>query len=398
MPKRRTVLAAGVALAAGGYINHRGLRYPRMGFEPGPLPTSAKIGTSKYTLENAIFRSSSWQVRFRAYAPEPKVKIYLDAQSEFEISNLAESAILNIRADAGITVDEQINQTTRTLSLKGHGEVLLEWYLSEQDGTKFAVIGDTGAGLELEWTLQRAKALGAEFLLHLGDFNYVDGEYLRAIELFNQAPLPVFVAIGNHDFNDSGLVYDQFLADIGPRNHSFEFAGTQFVNIDTAADYLPAYSGQRGNLLREIESANQRVSDRVCFTHRNFLDPRPGQDHVIGGIGERAWLAGQLIDCGMDHLLSGHVHHSAEMEYRGLVQYIVGEGLAYEDIIHEKLVAQLLIGTVEKGQKVKYQWQAMNMPWALHTSPEHEEKLIKEQPASKLEWFKRKMLSEGVTI
>lgn len=400
MVNRRHVLLGGVALLGGVYVNSRGLRYPRLNFEPEALSPqvidqhfSAKLdGAIENTAHVAHQGTSS---ALRAISPEPKILISINAASpiNFTINNIAESATIKVTA-AGIDLNEEVHGITRSIELKSNRsqDVLVEWFLSEQDGANFAVIGDTGAGLELEWCMARAQQLGADFLLHLGDFNYVDGEYERAIQLFHDAPLPCYVTIGNHDFNESGWIYEKFVRQIGPLNHSFSFAGTQFLNIDTALDFFPAHSGLRGEMLGCIESNKKRFFDHVCFTHRNFVDPRPGQDHTIGRAGERRWLADKLNDIGVKRVLTGHVHRSAESEYRGLEQYTVGEGMGFEDIVHEEKVAQLIMGRVEKGKEVTYKWESMNMPWKLHTSPEHEEKLIKEHSPAKLKWY-RDMLS-----
>jgi hypothetical protein len=85
------------------------------------------------------------------------------------------------------------------------------------------------------------------------------------------------------------------------------------------------------------------------------------------------------------------------MEYRQLKQFTVGEGLGFEDIVHEKQVAQLLMGTIERGKAVRYQWQPLELPWAMHTSPEHEEKLLLEHPPEKLEWYRAKLAEAQAT-
>ncbi len=401
MPKRRHFLGGAAALLGGAYIHHRGLRYPRMGFEAPALNHHLLSDGDSISAADAIFNpAKSTSIPLRAIGLEPKLNIELDSgrTRTFELKNVSQMAQLKISGDAKLQIDESRENLTRRVTVSGRGNATLEWFLAEPDGANFAVIGDTGAGDELEWVLQRAKALGADFLLHLGDFNYVDGEYQRAIELFDNPTLPCFISIGNHDYNDSGLVYQLFLDHLGPLNHAFEFAGTRFLSIDTAADFFPAYSGLRGRLLDHIEHSGLRAFDCVCFTHRNFLDPRPGEDHTIGGVGEKPWLADKLQSCGASHILTGHVHRSAEMEYRGLKQFTVGEGLGFEDIVHEKRVAQLLMGTVSRGQTVKYRWVDLELPWRFHTSPEHEEKLLREHPASKLEWYMNKMNSVGAKL
>lgn len=394
---RRNFILAGSA-AFGVYAYQRGLRYPRLGFEHRALPDHLSSGSISIALQHAIFSSRATQtdkIGVRAIAPEPEVTLHAsDGETlNLQISNLSPAAKLAISGNPKVSVFEEIHGTKRTLAIKFSGNqiIKLSWRLAEQEGAYFAVIGDTGGGLELEWLLHRAEQLGAQFLLHLGDFNYGENEYDRAIQLFEASPFPCYVSIGNHDYNDSGLIYQQFLQQIGPMNHAFSLAGTRFVNLDSAVDFFPASAGRRGDLFDNLQLDQTKYFDQVVFTHRPFKDPRAGRDHVIGGVGEIAWLHKKVVALGAQEILTGHVHRSAELDFEGLQQWTVGEGLGFQDIAHQKQVATMLMGTVELGKKVVYQWHAINMPWASHTSPTHEVKLKLEQPHSKLEWYKRKL-------
>lgn len=391
---RRKFITASLLGGLGAYISQRGLRYPRMGFEHRPRPSQLALPSLLIDLNHAIYLQADEEtgIAIRAVAPEPTLHIKSRAKTrtKFFVQNLSSDAILSVVGKSRSPVHEVINGINRSIEIAfdGEDEVQLSWQLPEQDGLLFAVIGDTGAGLELEWLLQRADALQAKFLLHLGDFNYAAGEYDRAIELFNSATLPCYVSIGNHDYNASGLIYEQFINQIGPMNQTFSFAGTRFANIDSAADFFPASSGQRGLLFDELLSDTADYSDQVFFTHRPFYDVREGQDHVIGGIGEIDWLHRKIMQVGCDTLLTGHVHHSAETELDGLKQWTVGEGLGFEDILQRKQIAQLLTGQIEKGKKVIYRWEKINMPWAAHRSPTHEIKLRRDHPADALNWYR----------
>jgi len=402
MANRRNFLLATALFGSIGYTYHRGLRYPRLGFEHRLATSSATGQFATVEFSDAILRnakaytknkiSSRDDLQFRAIAPEPSISLIMLKSGSFrvEISNITPNASLKVEGEPKTKIDEQATATNRYLKISGKaGQALtLRWNL-EQTGANFAVIGDTGAGLELKWALQRAHQLGAQFLLHLGDFNYGPNEYNRAIELFESAPLPCYVSIGNHDYNDSGLIYQHFLDNIGPMNHSFSVAGTRFVNVDTAVNFLPASGGQRGRLFDYLRQDTKNYDDNVFFTHRPFVDIRPGQDHTISGIGEMDWLATQIKGCGRSHFLCGHVHRSGETDYKGLRQYTAGEGLGFEDIVHQKQVSKLLLGTVELGQPATYKWHHLDMPWAMHRSHKNETKLIAEHSISKLQWYKQ---------
>ncbi|MFT6408464.1 MAG: putative phosphodiesterase [Arenicella sp.] len=294
------------------------------------------------------------------------------------------------------TIEQQVEGTQRRIRIESNVEqnIRLRWTVPTTDGFEFAVMGDTGGGTELAWTLKRAHELGAQFLLHLGDFNYTEGEYDSAIEQFNHAKLPCYVTIGNHDFHDNGLIYDKFLQQIGPMNHAFELAGARFLNVDTAADFWPKQSGQRGKLFRDLAAEKPFSGEQILFTHRPLKDPRPHDDHEVGGIGEIDWLAAQSRELGISTILNGHVHHSAELDFQGLRQLTVGEGLGHENLVLQKPVAKIMMAKVEPGKKLEHRWEDLNMPWSEHQSPTHLVKLSRDRRVKQLQWY-RAMLARG---
>lgn len=398
---RRSFMGASAILGAAWYIDHRGLRFPRMGFEHRPLTKSLHINDVSIEMRDFIaLVDDQTSQGMRAIAPEPSLILSSSAKTKLQINicNVSDKAILIDNSPQGVSVAESVDGINRIINVSFSGANIseLKWHLPNQEGLDFAVIGDSGAGLELEWVLDRANELAAQFLIHLGDFNYGKGEYARAIELFKTSAIPCFVTIGNHDYNESGLIYQKFLDHLGPMNHSFSFAGTRFVNLDSAANFFPASSGLRGRLIDDLLNDANRYQDHVVFTHRPFEDPRPGRGHDISGFGEIEWLSSSIKAIGADAVLTGHVHRSAELDFRGIHQWTAGEGLGFEDIVHQKHVASILMGRVEAGQKVQYQWQPLNMPWSAHTSHTHEVKLIKEQPKEKLDWYRKNILKSGV--
>lgn len=393
--KRRHFLIASGLISASAYINHRSLRYPRLSFEPEELTKQYNSEGSQLDLSDfiAIKGSSTNDIHLRAIAPQPQITLNSLADTTgsvvIQASNLSPRAMLQVEADPKVNIHEAVDGIHRTIEISNltkNNPVELIWRLPDQQ-IRFAAIGDSGGGTELDWCLQRSAQLDADFVLHLGDFNYGEGEYDRAIEQFNQSPIPVYVTIGNHDFNDSGLVYQQFLDQIGPQNHSFTIANTRFTNLDTAVNFFPAYSGNRGRMMRQIKSSSEQVNDHVVFTHKPFVDSREGQDHDISGVGEKSWLRNAMQDIGAKDLLCGHVHHSSERDYEGIHQWMAGEGLGHEDLVHKKLVCKVLIGEIVAGQDVVYEWQDLNMPWALHQSHTHEKKLKAYNHIEQLDWY-----------
>lgn len=398
---RRQLLIAGSSLGFGTFVFKQGLRYPRMGFEP-ENPAAKVVSTLvQIDLKDAVYTGQDEPIAIRAIAPEPQISINFKrgGTTHIMLSNVASNAELQIDGLGINSVEEKKEGISRELLIKAATtkQVDLRWRLPNRDAFKFAVIGDTGGGSELDWCLQRAHELEAQFLLHVGDFNYTNqdaspenrsDEYELSIQKFRRSPLPVYISIGNHDFNQSGLVYQRFLNELGPMNHAFELGGTRFINMDTAADFFPAGSGNRGKLASQLISSQEVYDDQLIFTHKPMQDPREGEDHGIGSASEINWLREQMSELNCNTLLNGHVHHSDERDLDGIHQWTIGEGLGHEDLVHKRQVSKLVVGQVERGNKINYAWHALGMPWELHQSHTHETKLLKHQRLEQLEWYK----------
>ncbi len=391
---RRAFLASAAALGLGGYSYYRGLRFPRLSFEHAPIESAIETPESSFTLFNLIeVKNDSTKIHFRAIAPEPALHILTSSGvHRFSVNNVANEARLRIEGLGIELVDEEVNGINRevTISSKTEQELKLHWALDSDDGIDFAVIGDTGGGSELAWTLKRATQLDAKFLLHLGDFNYGGNEYDQAIALFKQSPIPCYITIGNHDFHDNGLIYQKFLDHLGPMNHAFEVAGSRFINVDTAASFLPVASGHRGRLINQL-IASPFDGEQIFFTHRPIKDPRPHDDHDLGSASETHWLAKSIKKTGSGKLLTGHVHHSAELEFMGIKQITAGEGLGYEDIVPKKQISKILIARSQPHAALEHSWHDLNMPWAAHQNPAHEKKLSLQGHTKELEWYLTEM-------
>lgn len=379
MPKsinrRRFLTATSLAgLGLGGYSLNRGLRFPMLGWEPAELDSTYDfgiLGASSTNLIKTTQQSSIRAIGFRAYAPEPSLTLFPkeDQYLQVLVNNIASDAELITKHMA--LVKEEITGISRLLSLdlKRDQALPLRWQLPSLNDYSFASIGDTGGNHELAWCLQRAEELGARFLLHLGDFNYQDGDYDRSIELFNNSPIPCYVSIGNHDFNDNGRVYQQFLDGIGPFNNAFAIGKTRFANIDTAASFLPFSSGLRGQLFKELMATKDNFIDTVGFTHRPLYDPVPDSEHHVGNEGERNWLAGMLKKTHVPTLLSGHIHIYDRDTYKGIDNIIAGQGLGHQDLIVNQDYSKMVLGEVNQDGKVDYRAAPLAMPMTMHCHP-----------------------------
>lgn len=374
---RRQLLLAGTlgGLSLAAYSYKRGVRIPTLHWDPALPASLIQLDSSlKAQLKESIKVSTLNGVdySFRAFAPEPSIIISSNKTQSIRIS------VNNISLDAKLITDsndlienQKINGITRELTIKinAHQSVELHWQLPQQAEYTFASIGDTGGNHELKWCLQRANDLEARFLLHLGDFNYQEGDYQRSIELFRSSPIPVYVSIGNHDFHENGAIYSHFLNEIGPLNHAFSIAKTRFVNIDTAANTLPFSAGHRGDLFNELASENHLFTDTVTFTHRPLHDPSGDSTHDIGSTNERDWLIKSLKRIHSKTLLSGHIHIYDRTNFNGIDNIIAGQGLGHQDLLVGKDHSHFSIGNVDGSGQVTFTKAALAMPMELHCHP-----------------------------
>lgn len=396
--RRRGFIASGIAsFGLAAYSMYRGIRVPPVIWEPPLLPTTFGNALINLHIKGAIRTKVSVvpnvDFSLRAYEPEPSVIVKLSKNTEATISlnNISPHAQLNVDPihDAGSNltkpqVTEHKDGITRLLTIRSteKSHVNLHYSLPVKAGFRFAAIGDTGGQKELRWCIQRAHDLDALFLLHLGDFYYDEGDYTAAIEAFNAAPLPVYVAIGNHDFHDGKLLYHSFLDNIGPFNNAFLLGGVQFANIDSASNLVPWNRGQRGELLGQLVRQQNAIKNakklpaspvqRVAFTHRPLFDPVAGSTHDIGNSLERDWLINMLEAAGFSTLLSGHIHIHARAQIGKLDNIIVGQGLGHQDLITNSDYSKIAIGRVSKHGGLSFEFAPLSMPMREHCHPRTE--------------------------
>lgn len=368
---------AGLGTATYSYL--RGLRIPPFVWEPKAPKTRVSYKGILASLHGLIaVRNSATagvQVQLRAYIPEPQIQLQVRAGSVLPIgvNNLSKQSKLEITGDSSVTINERINGISRILEIysKSGGTVSLQWKLpSEQyENYKFAAIGDTGGAHELQWCLQRASELGAKFFLLLGDFNYQEGDYKNTIKLLNEAPIPCYVTIGNHDFHQSGPIFSTFIEQIGPLNYAFSIGKTRFVNIDTAARIFPSDGGDRGALFDQINSDPKDYTSSIGFTHRPLFDPDEERNHDIGSPSERDWLIQALLTNNIKTLLSGHIHIYARSTIEGIDNIIAGQGLGHQDLLTNSDYSKMAIGSVNNQGEVSMDTAPLSMPMALHCHP-----------------------------
>jgi len=378
--RRRFLLTAGGALAAGGalYTYWRGVRFPLLCYAGDGPATQAAAEGLKVAAQGAVFQQSgNGAFRFRAFVPEPVFTVRGDGRREVRVvvENLHPGAELTA-GEGGVparSVSEDRANLTRTVALKAPVEgANISWRFPKTDQYRFAAIGDSGGGAELHWVLQRAAALDADFVLHLGDIYYEAGDFERAGVNLNDAAIPTYAAIGNHDFHKGWrALFPRFHRVVGPSNSRFRLGGIEFVNVDTAADFIPAARGRRARLVESMRpvDSDPAIRDRVAITHKPLQDSDPERDHDVRRQAEVRWLRERFLAAGTRSLLAGHIHVKDEYDDQGLQTYITGQGLGHADLIGKqpyRRYAEILLGDVEPGEPVRYQWQPLNMPFEAH--------------------------------
>lgn len=371
--RRRFLALAGAGLAAGGlgYTYTRGLRFPPPLLVGAGPSRRASAGGVEVAAQGAVFQAlQDGAFRFRAFAPEPVFEVRgASPPARIVVENVHAGARLE-PGPGGPDVDEAIRNLTRTVTVSPRADGAgFSWRFPNPEQYRFAAIGDSGGGTELQWVLRRAAELGADFLVHLGDIYYEKGDFDRAEVNLNSADIPTYATIGNHDFfDDWRVLYSEFHRVVGPGNWVFQLGGIEFVSIDTAADFLPSDRGRRAQVLGGLDKPDPSgaVRDRVAITHCPLRDPDPERNHAVGRTAEARWIREQLLSRGTRNLLVGHIHIKEEFDDQGLHTFITGQGLAHADLIVDRPHAEILLGDVEPGEPVRYQWQPLDMPFEAH--------------------------------
>lgn len=369
---RRSLSIAGGLLAAAtlAALVH-GVRFPPLRLEPSPRPVAVRGDGLAVTASGAYLRggSTAGGLEFRAYAPEPALRVEVDHAARVSIE------LANVHPEARLVADGPVRETVDGLQRRLEVEATPEaptrvsFAFPARDPIRFAAIGDAGGRGELAYCLRRAAALGADFVLHLGDFDYAPGAFETAEQQLRAAPVPVFAAVGNHDVDGPLTRFaDDFTRRIGPRNARFTLAGVTFVDLDTAADTLLPMRGVRGELLRAL-AAERAAGPRgplLVFTHRPLADPRTLADdeaepHALNREWESGWLRRTLLAIGAQALLAGHIHESHHIDDGGLDTWISGDGLGQQDFTPGGR-ARILIGEFSPGSPVRLHWEPLEMP------------------------------------
>ncbi|MCZ7599044.1 MAG: metallophosphoesterase [Gammaproteobacteria bacterium] len=374
----RGIAAATGVFAAAGAVNAlvSGVRFPVLQAEPDArarrlhlLDPDIDVVLDHAYIQDAFRRDGALHLVLRAFGPTPAMTVVAASPAVIDVTwrNIpvrAELEAPNVR----IADEQGPTPVNRRLSPEfPAGRHRIGYRVPFADEFAFTVIGDSGGGSELAWCLERSAHLGADFMLHTGDFYYSQGDFATLPVVLESSPLPMYATIGNHDFHDGGrLVHRDFVQHIGPRNFAFILGETMVASFDTAASTWPASSGDRGELFDALAARRESYRHLVAMTHRPLHDPGLGPDYRDGrtlSASEVAWVGERLRRLSAKPvLLVGHIHVSVEMVEDGITTYISGDGLASRNLASGRKLARILLGVKRPGEPPRYDWQPLGIP------------------------------------
>jgi UDP-2,3-diacylglucosamine pyrophosphatase LpxH len=197
------------------------------------------------------------------------------------------------------------------------------------DNYTFLVAGDSHCGptANLDFFIEKAHEPGISFSLIAGDMTTgLKNDYDTVMKhLTGFAPLPYFVAVGNHDLFFHGWI--SFTEYFGSSVYTFTVTSLSgqdlFICLDTSTGTL----GSKQMQWLKDTLKNRRSSFRNCviFTHVNFFREHRTQSTTIL-VEEVYALLDLCADYSVDIVIMGHDHSNA-VENFGKTLYITLDAL-----------------------------------------------------------------------
>jgi predicted phosphodiesterase len=261
----------------------------------------------------------------RAWSADPVIRIVDPGAGETTVVVRVENLPVRARLDASGPVEEVRSGLVRTLRFSARATRRVAFQVPDDD-VQFAALGDTGDAPTFHEALRVAAADGADFFLHLGDLIYEDAQMPAIRRILDDAPLPVFVVRGNHDYRNRARI--EFMRELGPPYYAFRLGRATIVVLDNADDYLPGlwrHSGQY-RWWTGVAGAS-RDGPLLVAMHKPIRDRRDARSRAE--MNDRA-LGRQLLTdfarAGVDAVLTGHVH-ATHLWVEGGIPFVVdGEG------------------------------------------------------------------------
>ncbi len=183
------------------------------------------------------------------------------------------------------------------------------------DEATMLIYGDTRNNKTVqEKIVSLGKAMGAEFLVHLGDIAFTDlndREWERFFKIVSDFGKVIFTVKGNHE--TPGFRYAEYLY---PPNYSFEIGNFNFIVLD-------------GGTFPEILEVNLKRLLRkdmvnIVLIHEPFYSCSNHSSDIFIILQKK--FASALKKYGVKYVVSSHDHNYQRIERNGLVQIIIGGG------------------------------------------------------------------------
>ena len=246
-----------------------------------------------------------------AYSPTVSFK-WTGGDARFILGNVA-PARLAVEPELDYEV---ISPTTIAWRAKGPQELSIRTLTPE---LTFAVVGDSqGRNQVLSLLIEEINAVGADFLIHLGDMTPAGGddEYWAFLETMAKLQCPYYPVLGNHDVKFHGREIFQEI--YGPLHHCFDQGEWRFIFLDSSSHGL-----DEDQLEWLAEAIKARPS--LIFTHVPHEDPR-GEDHGFLDGAAAGAFASLLREGQVAAVFTGHVHMFHQQTREGITFVTSGGG------------------------------------------------------------------------
>ena len=292
--------------------------------DPPPAPAVVRVGGHTLSVVGALVRArEAGRLTLRAWAATPTIHVLEAGPGPLTIS--VENLPVRVHLEASGPVDETRSGITRTLRFSPEATRRLAFVDLGREVT-FAVLGDTGDDPTFSEALRLAAHMDADFLIHAGDLIYDDAQMPNIAGILAQAPIPIFMVRGNHDYRNQARI--DFMRGLGPPYYVFEMGGVRFVVLDDAGTYPPTFWRRStqyrwlGDVLgipRDgplIVAAHKPPFDRRTGPKRAYLDDEPFARQLMQDFA-RARVAA---------VFTGHVHENQYWVQDGIPYVVNGEG------------------------------------------------------------------------
>jgi hypothetical protein len=231
-------------------------------------------------------------------------------------------------AKATTEVKEEVSEISNASVLKK----LQTERLATAKTVEFALIGDP-RGKEEVFLGQLAEAArrGAKFAIILGDLvpSNTAQHYYHLTESLENAPLPVLVIPGNHDYGRNGAARYQRI--FGPGDYSFDMAGYHFIMLDNAEGRLT------DSQLHWLEGQLQITQPKLVFIHMPPANIARWSKHGFGpGAVRFVSLMEKYHPRGV---FMSHIHAYDQYQYHGVPYTVTGGGGAKLSMLMGKQAA-----------------------------------------------------------